>query len=317
MLFSIIIPLYNKAQYIQYTIQSVLNQTYQNFEIIVIDDGSQDDGPALVRAIDDPRIRCITQKNGGVSRARNHGVSIAQGDVICFLDADDWYLPEYLQTVASMAGQYPKHQVFATGFQRVHGLSPEKLNSGLPDLGKREIVENMFARIVGRDHILHICSVAVRRTYLQSLQPCFPEGEQMGEDLDLLFRLASKNPIVYCPAPLFGYRQEVVSSLCATNRVITVLPVFRRLEERAQDSSLPLTVRFSMLACAADARITISRRRLVLGEWRQALQGLIGARYGMVRHRWWITLIMCFFPMPNLTLRWQRWRDSPDRRTQL
>jgi len=316
-LLSIVIPLYNKAQYVQYTIQSILDQSYQDFEVIVVDDGSTDNGPDLVSALSDPRIRCITQKNGGVSRARNHGVSLAQGDLVCFLDADDWYHPAYLETIAGMAREYPDHRVFATSFQRVPNLTSLTLNARLENINQREIVDNMFSRIIGKDHLFHVCSTAVRRTYLQSLQPCFPEGEQMGEDLDLQFRLAAANAIVACPATLVGYRTDVSMSLCATNRVQTLLPVFHRLEEHAKVPGLPIGLRYAMRALAADARITIARRTLVSGQWKKALRELFAARHGMTRHRWWITLVMCLSPVPDLTLRWQRWRDSSDQTTQI
>jgi len=103
MYFSIIIPLYNKADFITDAIQSVLNQSHQNFEAIVVNDGSIDDGASRVQAIHDHRIKLIQQANSGVSCARNQGIELAKGDLICFLDADDWYLPTYLETIASMA----------------------------------------------------------------------------------------------------------------------------------------------------------------------------------------------------------------------
>ena len=87
--FSIIIPLYNKAKYIENTIQSVLKQTFKNFEVIVVDDGSTDDGPEKVGLISDCRIRLIRKENGGVSSARNRGIAEARGENIAFLDADD------------------------------------------------------------------------------------------------------------------------------------------------------------------------------------------------------------------------------------
>lgn len=87
--FSVIIPLYNKSRYISQTINSVLSQTFTNFEIIIIDDGSTDEGPEIVNTFDDLRVLLISQKNRGVSSARNHGIRKSTGQYIAFLDADD------------------------------------------------------------------------------------------------------------------------------------------------------------------------------------------------------------------------------------
>ena len=88
---SVVIPLYNKEKYIKRAIESVLNQTFQKFEIIVVNDGSTDKSAEIVQNIKDPRIRLINQKNAGVSAARNRGIQEAKYEYIAFLDADDFW----------------------------------------------------------------------------------------------------------------------------------------------------------------------------------------------------------------------------------
>lgn len=95
--FSIVIPAYNRADIIEKSIQSVLTQEFQDFEIIVVDDGSKDNTVDVVKSISDSRIRLITQQNGGASRARNRGVEEARGKYIAFLDSDDVFLPHHLK----------------------------------------------------------------------------------------------------------------------------------------------------------------------------------------------------------------------------
>ena len=100
--FSVVIPVYNRAAVLRAALQSVLAQSEQDFEIVVVDDGSADDPKATCDAFGDPRIRCIRQVNGGGGAARNAGISAARGDFIAFLDSDDVFLPRHLQAMRAL-----------------------------------------------------------------------------------------------------------------------------------------------------------------------------------------------------------------------
>ncbi|NIA10441.1 MAG: glycosyltransferase, partial [Nitrospiraceae bacterium] len=116
---SAVIPLYNKAPYIQRALRSVLAQIFQDFEIIVIDDGSTDDGAQIVKSIPDKRIRLIQQENAGVSAARNRGIKEAKGDLIAFLDADDAWKSEFLETILRLKKKFPEAGAYATAYEMV------------------------------------------------------------------------------------------------------------------------------------------------------------------------------------------------------
>jgi glycosyltransferase involved in cell wall biosynthesis len=103
---SVIIPLYNKAPYIARAIDSVLQQRYGDFELIIVDDGSTDEGPSLVRAYSDPRVKLVTQPNAGPGAARNRGIELAQGELLAFLDADDEWLPTFLEESLMLLRQH-------------------------------------------------------------------------------------------------------------------------------------------------------------------------------------------------------------------
>ena len=104
---SIIIPLYNKQAVIARTIESILSQSYINWELIIVDDGSTDGSDEVVRLyLGDQRIRYIRKPNGGVSSARNRGIKEAKGEWICYIDADDYFLPEGLKTMVELAEKY-------------------------------------------------------------------------------------------------------------------------------------------------------------------------------------------------------------------
>jgi len=99
---SVIIPLYNKEAYISETLHSVLSQTYDKFEVIVVDDGSTDNSLQVVRNFTDSRLRIVEKKNEGVSVARNEGIDQASFPWIAFLDADDWWAPTFLKEVVAV-----------------------------------------------------------------------------------------------------------------------------------------------------------------------------------------------------------------------
>lgn len=105
-LISLVIPVYNAEKYLKQTIESALNQSYENFEINAVDDGSTDQSFSILQGFADPRLRLFRKKNGGVSSARNAGIREAKGEYICFLDTDDVLAPDYMQHMYDIAGDH-------------------------------------------------------------------------------------------------------------------------------------------------------------------------------------------------------------------
>lgn len=138
---SVIIPTYNAEKFIAKTIHSVLNQTYQDFEILIIDDESPDDSVAVCRQFDDPRIRIISQPNRGLPGARNTGIREAKGELIAFLDADDLWAPEKLERHVKHLDARPEvgvsfsYSAFIDDDDRLTGLyqKPKRLDGITPD----------------------------------------------------------------------------------------------------------------------------------------------------------------------------------------
>lgn len=113
---SVIIPLYNKAHTIVNTLNTVLNQTYHDFEVVIVNDGSTDNGVEVIKQnFNDSRIRIINQKNAGVSAARNRGIQESRGKWISFLDADDEWMPNYLETVYQIIDNCDDDVMIITG----------------------------------------------------------------------------------------------------------------------------------------------------------------------------------------------------------
>ena len=121
MRFSVIIPLYNKAPYVHKAVQSVLSQTFSDYEVIIVDDGSKDNSAEIVLQVIEGHENCrlLKQENAGVSMARNNGVAASHGDYLCFLDADDWWEPTFLEEMDKFVSEFPdaKHEIFNSNEQ--------------------------------------------------------------------------------------------------------------------------------------------------------------------------------------------------------
>lgn len=142
---SVVIPLYNKEKSIAQTLECMLNQTYKDFEVIVVDDGSKDNSAAIVEAFNDERIRLVRQKNGGVSAARNRGTAEARGEYVAFLDADDIWKQNHLESIANLIHQFPKSRAWATCYvNNLNGENHRIILNKLPFNGDTGLLTNYF-----------------------------------------------------------------------------------------------------------------------------------------------------------------------------
>lgn len=195
---SVVIPLYNKEKQIANTLQTVLNQTFQDFEIVIVNDGSTDNSVAEVEKVQDLRIRIIHQKNAGVSAARNKGIEEAKYNLIAFLDADDEWKPEYLETQYNLYLKYPECSVFAVNYEFKNSkgnVTSTKINK-LPFTGNDGILSNYFEVASNSHPPLWTSAVVVKKDAIESIGR-FPIGIKTGEDLLTWARLAIKYKIAY------------------------------------------------------------------------------------------------------------------------
>ena len=195
---SVVIPLYNKEKQIAHTLRSVFAQTFQDFEVVIVDDGSTDGSVAEVEKFADSRIRLIRQANAGVAAARNRGIEEAQGELIAFLDADDEWKPEYLATQYHLYQKYPECSVYACNyeFRDFEGKVTPTIIRKLSFEGENGILSNYFEVASCSHPPLWTSAVMVKRKAIQAIGG-FPVGIKSGEDLLTWARLAVNGTIAY------------------------------------------------------------------------------------------------------------------------
>lgn len=195
---SIVIPLYNKEKQIAHTLQSVFAQTFQDFEIVIVDDGSTDNSVKEVKKFNDPRVLLIQQSNAGVSAARNRGIEEARGELIAFLDADDEWKPRYLETQYGLYQKYPECSVYACNyeFRDLEGKVTPTIIRKLPFEGEDGILSNYFEVASCSHPPLWTSAVVVKKSAIQAIGG-FPLGIKSGEDLLTWARLAVNEKFAY------------------------------------------------------------------------------------------------------------------------
>ena len=312
MKFSVVIPLYNKAPYIESAIASVLAQTVQDFEIIVVDDGSTDDGADIVAAIGDPRIRLFRQANAGVSSTRNRAISMARGQWVAFLDADDWQHPNYLQSLVIAQNLHPVADVAATQYiplcDSTDVWPPAWHVTDVPATSESiELIEDLPTQAM-RGPTFTTSSVCIRTARLLEMQPCFAVGESQAEDLDMWFRVAEKSPIAWVKRPLVAYRVSVEGSLSLDHPKLELPPFFHRIRARALSGAMTEAQASSALKMVADQEISMARDALASGQRKEAIRLLRSARNSASKRRWWLTAAMTAFAPGDLVRRWEHWR---------
>ncbi len=189
MRFSIIIPLYNKRDFVERTLANALDQTFRDFEVVVVDDGSTDGSADVVRACNDPRVRLIAQENAGAYAARNTAMENARGEWLAFLDADDVWFPNHLAELARVADEVPEAGILSTRYTpAVSANIPQRVQSPPPS---RRAVSYFAVRASGANAFWTGC-LALRRDAFETLGGMKPLRK--GQDSEFWTRVALHYP---------------------------------------------------------------------------------------------------------------------------
>lgn len=207
-MFSVIIPLYNKAPYIAKAIESVLGQTYRDFEVIVIDDGSTDQSLEVAKTFENKSITIISQPNSGVSTARNNGVKLAKHPYICFLDADDWWHPTFLEEMKQLITDFPDAGIYGSGYYIVKNGKERIAPIGVPQGFERGIID--YCEVYAKTLCMPIWTgaVIVPKNIFDE-EGGFKSQLKLGEDFDLWIRIVLKHKAILVNKPLAYYNQDV------------------------------------------------------------------------------------------------------------
>ncbi len=198
---SVVIPLYNKAHTIVDTLHSVMCQTHTDFEVIIVNDGSTDNGVEVIKQnFNDPRIRIINQENQGVSVARDRGVEEARSNYIAFLDADDKWHPEYLRIMNTAISRYPNAALYSSG-----GLIYNADGSVSYRLAKKHLNKIVTCDFFENPHVYIHTSAAIINKPFFKLTDGSPRGMSRLEDFALFFQIALKGAFVYIGLPISKY----------------------------------------------------------------------------------------------------------------
>lgn len=231
--FSVIIPLYNKENYIEKTLKSVLNQNFTDFEIIIIDDCSTDNSLSKIIDYSDSRIRIIKKsKNSGLSATRNTGIQNSTCDYITFIDADDLWEPFFLDEIFKLIKMYPEASIYGTNYQEITAKG-KPIDIIIPDFlynEDRKLIPNFFSLNISQPMYCYT-TVAFHKNVFENAG-YFDENITFAEDIDFNIRVNLTNKLAYsskvCASYLLSSENQITSSMIS-NKIIPDLDKYQSL----------------------------------------------------------------------------------------
>ena len=276
---SVIVALYNKAGHIARTLDSILAQTFRDFEVVVVDDGSTDDGPEIVRGYTDPRIRMIRQENSGPGSARNRGIAESSGGLVAFLDADDEWMPRFLERSVEWLEEYPDCDVSLAGYL----MGPKRLNrfTGRFPEGPWRLPTGLTVRQLRRETFaLWSGNMLYRRAVLERLGGFYDKERcTCGEDRYLLLKVQFCCRIYRSTEPLVWYHTEASGLWLGRNEPPPTTPMSKDPEPLRRDC--PPEYRADLERLLADYAAKDALNRAVAGQSTEARKLL--ARWPLAR----------------------------------
>lgn len=210
--FSVVIPLFNKAKYILDTLGSVMDQSFKDYEIIIINDGSTDEGLSLIDHIKLPNITIYTQENKGLSAARNKGIELSKGSYIALLDADDLWNVNYLEAVHRLIIKFPRNNVYGTSYCEKRNGKLLQIKTSLDYLKKGDnMLITDFFKSNFQQFIIDQSSLVLERNFAK--QNPYNEKLTYNEDVDYFLSYFGNQEIVFINEALMIKNYDVENQL--------------------------------------------------------------------------------------------------------
>lgn len=220
---SIVIPLYNKEKNIVLTVESVIAQTYKDWELIIVDDGSTDNSLEIVRErvseLTYKKIRIIHKENGGVCSARNRGIEDAKGEYVALLDGDDQWDKDYLAEQVKMIHDFPEAAMWGINYAELYeGKLVRKLETGLGE-GYRGYVANYFQMPTRISDLFCSSSVVIRREVFDKVG-MFDERLKYSEDIDMWYRIIANYSVAFYDQYMVWYLYDAENRAMNRKRML-------------------------------------------------------------------------------------------------
>jgi GT2 family glycosyltransferase len=282
---SVVIPLYNKARHVRRALDSIAAQTFKEFEVIVVDDGSTDEGASVVESYDDERFRIVRQQNAGPGAARNRGVSEAVGEMLAFLDADDEWLPRYLEACVRLLDETGAVAVTSCYFEHPPGESRARMWRARGILeGAHQLTPGTSPKlVVAMLAFMSPCSTVARAAVVRGWGGFYSAERCLyGEDAFLWLKVLLNERVAFSLEPLARFHHDA-SELSKNLRGARPVEPFLLHAEEVEAACPPhmrgllarvLAIRALKTACVLgywgewrEAR-SLKRRFAVAGAWR-------------------------------------------------
>lgn len=234
--FSVVIAVYNKEKYIGNTLQSVLDQTFTDFEIIIVNDGSTDTSEEIIKSFSDKRISYYSQLNMGAAAARNTAIKKATAPFIALLDADDFWDSTYLEEQNRLILKYPSEYIYACNSKVQDRNHYTKLSYSVDIEEKEDLVVNFFEAST-INSIMNSSTTVLRADVLDTIG-LYDPSIKSGQDTDFFIRIGLQYPIVFSPKILVTIVRNQ-ESLSQTTHSAKNKPTFEAYEN-LENSNKPL-----------------------------------------------------------------------------
>lgn len=211
--FSVIIPLYNKEEYISECLKSALSQTFDDFEIVIMDDGSTDNSASLANNFKSDKINLHHQENQGASEARNNAVKLSSGKYMAFLDADDIWEPDHLQRLSDSINSFPNSGIYTNNYSIKFSESlvkPAILNFDYS--GNKPFKVDDFFKASMKDTVVWTSACCIEKTKFIEYG-MFNPIYLSSQDLDMWIRIALKESVIFNPSQTMIYNHSIANSL--------------------------------------------------------------------------------------------------------